>query len=244
MSDLNSQLPPIVHFQPISGKVGFPARNGPLIYLPFCNFRCDFCLNAKVVNGEIEKIHFDMIREHIEEFKETFVFISGGEPFFHKNLPNLVMELKSLGVQVGISTNGTFFDRLKALLEEGLDFVAMDIKTDLNNIEKWNQVSCTPEELESVKKSIALINSYVGKDSFGQEFRTTLYPPLVDEFDLKSISEFISKDAVWILQQFRPRLGLLGGNFVADIKPYEDDILYNWLELAKAKIPNTHLRWP
>jgi anaerobic ribonucleoside-triphosphate reductase activating protein len=243
MIDKNN-LPPIVHFQEISGKVGFPERNGPLIYLPFCNFRCDYCLNAKVVNGKMDEIPIDKILKHLEEFKESFIFISGGEPCRHKQLPNLMKRFKSEGLQVGISTNGTFFDELKNLIDDGLDFVAMDIKTDPMKPEKWNQVSCVTSELESVIKSISLINSKIGAENFGQEFRTTLFPPLVNESDLDSISTFINPEAVWVLQQFRARKGLLGGDEIANIEPYSDETLYNWLDKAKTKISKTLLRWP
>jgi pyruvate formate lyase activating enzyme len=242
---MSLELPPIVHFQPVAGKVGFPERNGPLIYLPFCNFRCDYCLNTKVVLGKMPEMSFQKIEDHLKKFQETFIFISGGEPCQHRNLPNLVKRLKDLGVQVGLSTNGTYPDRLKSLIEcDGIDFVAMDIKTDPNKPDKWEQVKFVADEMDNVLESIEIINSHVGRVGFGQEFRTTLYPPLVDESDLLSLADFLNPKSVWILQQFRARKGLLGGDWVSDVKPYEDEKLYKWLEQARAKIQETHLRWP
>ena len=236
--------PPIVHFQQVAGKVGFPERNGPLIYLPFCNLHCDYCLNTKVVGGRLEEIPFKNIEKHIKDFNESFVFISGGEPCFHKTLHVLVKKLKKLGVKVGISTNGTYFDSLKNLIETGLDFVAMDIKTDLRKYEKWKILGCSEAQFKNILKSVYLINSHINYRGFGQEFRTTLYPPLVEESDIEGIMEYIVPKAVWILQQFRPRKGLLGGSSISEIKPYSDETLYNWEKMAKTKIANTHLRWP
>ena len=247
---MNLELPEIVHFQPVAGKVGFPERNGPLIYLPFCNFRCEYCLNTEIVLGKLKEISFNDIETHLKKFHESFVFISGGEPCLHRNLPNLVRKLKEMEIQVGISTNGTCPDKLKSLIEDdGIDFVAMDIKTDPNKPEKWNNVSFAVNELhrklvENVIDSISVVKGHIGRIEFGHEFRTTLYPPLVDESDLIGISEFLDKESVWILQQFRARSGLLGGEHIADIKPYEDRVLYNWLDIARLKIQKTFLRWP
>ena len=247
---MNSDLPEIVHFQPVAGKVGFPERNGPLIYLPFCNFRCEYCLNTEIVLGKLKEIPFNEIEKHLKKFNESFVFISGGEPCLHGNLPNLVRKLKEIGIQVGISTNGTCPEKLKSLIEDyKIDFVAMDIKTDPNKPEKWNSVSFAVNELhrklvKNVIESISIVKKHIGEEKFGHEFRTTLYPPLVDESDLKGIVNFLDKESVLILQQFRARSGLLGGEHIADIKPYNDNILYNWLDIAKTKIPKTFLRWP
>lgn len=241
----NDELPPIVHFQEVSGKVGFPERNGPLIYLPFCNYRCDYCLNTKVVLGMMGEVPFEKIERHLIDFKESFVFISGGEPCLHSRLFNLVDKLKGMGLQVGVSTNGTYPDRLKSLIEDhGLDFVAMDIKTDPAKPNKWESVKLADNLLEKVIESISVINENIKRPGFGQEFRTTLYPPLVDEDDLFGIMNFINHDSIWILQQFRAKNGLLGGDKIADIKPYDENLLYNWLDRVKEHVPKTILRWP
>lgn len=246
MSDL--ELPSIVFFQPVAGKLGFPEINGPLIYLPSCNLHCDYCLNTKIVNGELSGIGFEGIEKHLKEFNESFVFISGGEPCLHNKLPNLVRRVKSIGVKVGISTNGTRFNELKSLIEnDGVDFVAMDIKLDFTNKAKCQTIGYTEDMIRDVFKSISLMNSLVQEGAgsgFGQEFRTTLYPPFVSKSDIENIATFLDKDSVWILQQFRPRKGLLGGDLIAEVKPYADETLYNWLETAKVKIPKTFLRWP
>ncbi len=55
--------------------------------------------------------------------------ISGGEPTLSPGLPDLVMNLKSLGLKIKLDTNGTRPKLLKRLLADGLlDYVAMDIK--------------------------------------------------------------------------------------------------------------------
>ena len=240
------KLPPIIHFQPVAGKVGFPTRNGPLLYLPFCNFRCDYCLNAKAVNGEMDEIPLDFIVEQILRNKESFVFISGGEPLFHDTLPALISELSErCNVKIGISTNGSYPERLEKLISNRLiDFVAMDIKTSPKSEEKWMRICGDLEAVKHIIRSIDILHRSVSNGIIGCEFRTTLYPQYVGHAELIEILDLLKEDDIWVLQQFRFRKGLLGGEKVSDITPYDDGTLYNWLKEIQTKLPNAQLRWP
>ena len=65
--------------------------------------------------------------------QEEYILSSGGEPCIWPGIIDLVAFLHSRGYKVRLSTNGTYPDRVKYMVDSGiLSFVAMDIKTDLS----------------------------------------------------------------------------------------------------------------
>lgn len=93
-----------------------------------------------------------MIRESL--LAVSGVVFSGGEPTMQKEaLLELAKTAKTMGLAVGIHTNGVYPDTLQALIDSGLvDHVALDIKARwarYNNLLKGNYV-------EDVQKSLAL----------------------------------------------------------------------------------------
>ena len=171
----------------------------------------------------------------------------------HSRLGNLVDALTDLGLSVGLSTNGTFPDRLDEMVRlHGVSFVAMDVKTGTHNYDAMallmKKEASDPEVVkisDRVEESIRYLNALLKlKDTFTVEYRTTLYPPVVSEADIHSIGKLLSKKAHWCLQQFRPRLGLLGGDKINDVVPFDDDILKRFVSIAKSYVPSAELRWP
>jgi len=84
----------------------------------------------------------------------------------------------------------------------------------------------------------------VGDPDFAVEFRTTLYPPAVSDSDINAIGALLHKKSYWVLQQFRARTGLLGGDAIADVKPYDEAALERLLALAHQHVENVQMRWP
>jgi pyruvate formate lyase activating enzyme len=82
------------------------------------------------------------VLELLEERKHLVdaVVITGGEPCLHSGLYDLISEIKERGFLVKLDTNGAFPKVLEKLLENNmLDYVAMDIKTSLNDL-KYNDI--------------------------------------------------------------------------------------------------------
>ncbi len=94
----------------------------------------------------------DMIRGSI--LAVSGVVFSGGEPTMQKDpLLALAKTAKSLGLDVGIHTNGVYPDTLSALINNRLvDHVALDIKARWARYNNLLKVNC----VESVQKSLAL----------------------------------------------------------------------------------------
>ena len=245
---MENKIPPLVGFSSFA-EAGFPTMIWPVVFVPWCNFRCPYCLNAEIVTNESNiKVTLEQIQAHIDKSADDRILISGGEPTMHHNLGNLIRELQEMDLKVGISTNGSNPERLQDLINNySLYYVAMDIKCGLNNVEKLSSI-INPNHnaaklITKIRESIAFLNSTIGRTEFSFEFRTTLYPPLVQEQDIIDITKEISPKSVYYLQQFRARKGLLGGDEIANIEPYDDVKLEQLITIARERVPNTQLRY-
>ena len=93
--------------------------------------------------------------------------ISGGEPTIQKGLKDFIKQVKSLGMKVKLDTNGSNPKVLKELIDENLlDYVAMDIKNDL---EDYEVVTKCKVNIKSIKESIEILKN----SNIDYEFRTT-----------------------------------------------------------------------
>lgn len=110
----------------------YPGYVACTVFLGGCDFRCPYCHNFELACGAARPVMDD---------SELFAFlkkrrglldgvaITGGEPCLHKDLPDLLREIRALGFRTKLDTNGYHPGMLRRVLEEGLvDYVAMDIK--------------------------------------------------------------------------------------------------------------------
>jgi pyruvate formate lyase activating enzyme len=132
----------------------------------------------------------------------------------------MVERIRSTGMGVKLDTNGSRPGVIKELLEEGLiDFIAMDIKTQLA---RYPEVVRAPCSVEDIRSSIEEIK----RRPVPREFRCTVVPGLVDFADLVGIASLLGEGETLILQQFRP-LETLDPAFQR-VKPYPDELLTKW----------------
>ena len=104
------------------------------------------------------------------------VCITGGEPTLHKNLPDLLRQIKDLGFLVKLDTNGYRPEILKALVAQGLvDYVAMDVK---NSPDAYGEtVGLSKPELARIEESLRYL---IGGEA-PYELRTTVVAEFHDE---------------------------------------------------------------
>lgn len=79
------------------------------IRLAGCPVRCPWCDTGYADGGQGLPHIPRSIGELLTELKSPRVVISGGEPFIHKNLPQLVQSLLDIGKQVSIETSGSYW---------------------------------------------------------------------------------------------------------------------------------------
>ena len=149
--------------------VDYDGQISATIFTSGCNFACPFCHNSGLVKGIEPEIPTGEILEYLTKRKNvlTAVCISGGEPTLHKDLPELIAKIKSLGYLVKLDTNGTNLSMLKYLVDNQLiDYIAMDIKNSLDN---YNNTTGTDKDF-NIKETI----DYIMSCGIDYEFRTTL----------------------------------------------------------------------
>ena len=149
--------------------IDYPNKVACTIFLFGCSFRCGFCHNPELV---LEAKGTEYSREEILDFLKKrkkyleAVCFTGGEPLMTLE-KDFAAQIKDLGYLIKIDTNGSFPEKLKEFINEGLvDFVAMDIKTCK---EDYSTLTCVDVDLKKIEKSIKLISKL---DNY--EFRTTI----------------------------------------------------------------------
>ena len=178
----------------------YPDKVSCIIYTYGCNFKCSFCHNSTLLDGDLEQTKEEDIIEYLQKRKKILegVVISGGEPTIQKDLKKFIKKIKSMGFFVKLDTNGYNPKVLKDLIDEGLiDYVAMDIKSPLD---KYSTVCGVRNlKIDNIKESInILLNSKID-----YEFRTTIMKEYHDIDSIKEILKMIGKKPKYYLQNFR-----------------------------------------
>ena len=214
--------------------VDWPGQICSVLFTPGCNFRCPFCHNHGLIlaPNEYETVPAEFIFKRLDAFRGWIdgVCVTGGEPTLHKDLKNLIVELKRRGFAVKLDTNGSRPDVLSELLEEDLlDYVAMDVKGPLNHIE-YSRAAGVPVDIMLIERSIALLKG----GSVEHEFRTTVAPVLHGAVEVSVMAEQLCGARVWRLQTFQPA-NALDLEF-RQSSAYDDKQMEEFRGLAREKI--------
>ena len=187
----------------------FPSRIACTVFLTGCNLRCPFCHNASLVLPRADApagMEVSQLLEFLQKRRGRLqgVCVTGGEPTLYPDLPDLLRQIRLLGYEVKLDTNGTHPDMLRAILREGLvDYVAMDIK---NSPARYAETCGGVEVLDKVRRSAALLM----QSGIDYEFRTTLAHPLHTCEDLAAIGQWLQGAKRLFLQQFVDSGDLIG----------------------------------
>lgn len=180
----------------------YPGRVACTIFTAGCNFRCPFCHNALLVtelDGSMAIPEEDVLAV-LKKRRGLLdgVAVTGGEPCLRPDLADFLRKLKDMGYPVKLDTNGSFPDKLAALIGEGLvDYVAMDIK---NSREKYAETAgFTSDLLPAVEKSVALLLE--GRVEY--EFRTTVMNEFHEAGDFDAIGRWIAGAPRYFIQPFK-----------------------------------------
>jgi pyruvate formate lyase activating enzyme len=186
--------------------IDYPNKLACVVFLAGCNFRCPWCYSSELVlplkivkQPRIsEKEFFDFLRQR-QGLLEGVV-ICGGEPTINKELAQFIGKIKNLGYSVKLDTNGSNPEILKDLVKANLiDYVAMDIKSSLNN-KIYKDILREGVELSDIEKSVDFLKS--GNLDF--EFRTTAVNTIHTKEDFLEIAKWIGGPNIkYYLQNFR-----------------------------------------
>jgi len=216
--------------------IDWPGRVCAVIFLGGCNLRCPFCHNHPLVLSEesFPALALDDVLARLARFKKWLggVCISGGEPTFVPELPEMMKRLKDAGWRIKLDTNGTRPEVLSRLLRDDLlDMVSMDVKAPLDR-EKYAHCAGTPVKLENLRKSLALLRDAAP----GYEFRMTVVPGFHSEEDIvqwaADLAPYVAdgKRCRLKLQNFNPKNTL--DPALANEVPFSPDVFARWQNIA------------
>jgi len=177
----------------------YPSKVAAIVFTQGCNFRCGYCHNPELLEqNKNTKILLDSFISFLKtrQGKLDGVVITGGEPTLQPELYDFILKIKELNFCVKLDTNGTNPEIInKLLLNNLLDYIAMDIKAPLD---KYRQITSVKVNLDNIKKSINLIlNSKID-----YEFRTTVVKSQLSFEDFEKIGQMINGAKTYILQKF------------------------------------------
>lgn len=209
-----------------------------MAFVPGCNFSCPFCHNPHMVNGGEEAVDNDEILNYIKnnnDFLDGFV-ISGGEPTLNRDLYVFLKDIKKLGLDIKIDTNGSSPDVLDDLIGAKLvDYVAMDVKSPLVP-EKYSVATGGYEDVAKIKESIRIIM----ESGIDYEFRTTVFPEAVSIEDVIEIAKSLRGAKRYCIQQFRP--GVTMDPEAGKVKPYSQKQLREMHDAVKSFVKKVVMR--
>ena len=179
----------------------FPGKVACTVFTGGCNFRCPFCHNALLVTELPENPDYtaDEVLDFLKKRSGLLdgVAITGGEPLMNPDIPDFIKEIRKLGYQVKLDTNGSYPDRLESIVSDGLvEYVAMDIK---NCKEKYAETIGLKEyDLSKIEKSVDFLKS----GTVDYEFRTTVVREFHTVDDIRKAAQWISGAKRYFLQNF------------------------------------------
>ncbi len=215
----------------------YPGKVSCTVFTGGCNFRCPFCHNASLV------LHQEKQKPVLAEDFFSFlrkrqgildgVCITGGEPLLQADIADFLYQVKNLGYEVKLDTNGSFPLRLKELVQEGLiDYVAMDVKSSPAHYGK--AVGIDPLDFTTIQQSI----DFLLTEPVDYEFRTTVVEGFHDAIVLRDAALLISGAKRYYLQKFEDSGDLIGMHF----KVFTDTEMQKFLQIVSPYVHFAALR--
>ena len=215
----------------------YPDHMACTVFTGGCNMRCPFCHNASLVlrPGENPAYFEEEIYAFLKKRQGVLdgVAITGGEPLLQHDLREFILRVRELGFAVKLDTNGSYPDRLAALIGEGLlDYIAMDVK---NSREKYALTVGVPHfDTAPIEQSIALLR----ESGVPFELRTTVVKQLHTAEDIEDMGVWLAGDHAHYLQGFIDSGDLIGKG----LSGYDKNQMQDLVNVLKAYIPRAQLR--
>ena len=216
----------------------YPGKVACTVFTGGCNFRCPFCHNASLVLPQ--RFSQELPEEEILAFLKKRcgmldgVAVTGGEPLLHKDIGLFLRKVRDLGYKIKLDTNGSFPDRLEALIRDGLvDRVAMDVK---NSLALYSVTAGIPAlDIAPIEKSRDMLLS----GAVEAEFRTTVVKGLHTRESLIETAKWIAGASEYYLQQFKDSGDILSS---AGLSAFDREEMLSLAEAVRPYVPSVQIR--
>lgn len=178
----------------------YPGKLACTIFTTGCNYRCPFCHNASLVTHPSESVSVEYVLDFLQKRRGILqgVCVTGGEPLLQADIWELLRQIRDMGYEIKLDTNGSFPQKLRQAVETGLvDYVAMDVKNCAAAYgETVGRENFDPSDVsESIR--------YLLSGAVDYEFRTTVVREFHDAARLRALAEWISGAKRYFLQAFQ-----------------------------------------
>ncbi len=215
----------------------YPGRVACTVFTGGCNFRCPFCHNAPLVLPE--RLARDSSEEAVLAFLNKRrgvldgVAVTGGEPLLHRDIGAFLEKVKALGFSVKLDTNGSFPDRLRALVSAGLvDRVAMDVK---NSPALYEKTAGAAVDMAAIERS----RDFLLSGAVDYEFRTTVVKGLHTKESLMDAARWIRGAKEYYLQQFKDSGDVLA---IEGLGAFSEKEMHALADAAAEFVPSVQVR--
>lgn len=177
----------------------FPGIPAAVVFLQGCNWRCRYCHNRSLLPMRQGDDHSRQLISNIEKRKKLIqgVVITGGEPTLQHDIAQFMLQIKAMGLQVKLDTNGSKPDFLQQLITNKIpDYIAMDIKSPW---EQYRTLTGIEVDTTLLKRSVELIAT----SDIPHQFRTTFAPHLITESNLQTIAGYIPQGSSYIVNPYK-----------------------------------------
>lgn len=214
----------------------FPEHVACTVFTGGCQLNCPFCHNSELISGPFgEGIDRESVLSFLKKRQGILegVAITGGEPMIQEDLEAFIRDVRALGYQVKLDTNGGEPKKLRHFIEEGIvDYVAMDIK----NVPEKYGVTCGINNLDVSPYIQSMELLLEGRVDY--EFRTTIVREFHTNEDIINIAKWLKGAKRYYLQSFVDREQVRNHSLSA----YTEDELSVILKEAKVFLPCTEIR--
>lgn len=128
-----------------------------VIFFSGCNFDCGYCQNWRLKKiSDSKSVDLVKIKDLIRKNRLISACkITGGEPLLQlEALKALAKFVKSLGLKLGIDTNGSLPEALEEILPL-LDLISIDIKTSLVPGE-YSKITGLSTNIQNIRRTLAI----------------------------------------------------------------------------------------
>ena len=221
----------------------FPEKTACTVFTGGCNFSCPFCHNASLVVDNIfeEVILEDEFFNFLKKRKGILdgVCVTGGEPLIQKDIDNFMQKIKNEGYLVKLDTNGSFPQKLKSLVKNGLvDYVAMDIK---NSPKNYGIAAGIPYiDIEKINESI----EFLMENNIDFEFRTTAVKGIHTLNDFYEIGKWIKGEEKYFVQNFIDSGDTISSrnNEKCTFSGFSQEEMNDFVKIVRHYVPNAEIR--
>ncbi len=188
--------------------VDFPWKIACIVFTAWCNFRCPFCYNPEsVIPSEIQKIKSDFISakdffSRLDKKKGLidWVSICWWEPTLQPDLYDFICKIKQKGFLVKLDTNWRNASFTAKLLKQKLvDYIAIDVKYPLDELEKLVWVKINDDFIFNFKKNLELLKN----SNIDYEYRTTVIKWYHTEKKISQICSFLWNIKNYFIQNYK-----------------------------------------